>query len=561
MKKLIYLLIAVSLILALVPAVASAHTEGDPFVTDLMAGQHIDVGDVLVWNDGTLLYIKYVITDPEWCITETHLQVATNASLIPQKNGNPIPGKFEENDEHDCVTEALYTYDLLEKGWAVDQGLSIAAHAVVQSFVGYENPNLDNFAAGLPAQVTMSVQYPYSGGPSYFPVTTVTGGTSLDGTYEGWCVDTDHVIYQNTDYTANVYSSYESLPDGLVEYPENLDLVNWIINQGYVGQPSACDGNYTFGDVQRAIWALIEDGQSTSGLYGWSQCRVDEILAAAGASGEGFTPGCDDYVAVILQPVDGQQVISIAQVTFASVGVPCLPLFQYETAWGFGPGFPGKNWATYIEYTVQGDIPVEWPEGGTLSVAYEDLPIGGGNDWDYNDFVVDIDTLATFFGTSTDRDLIQMDFTIRPEAKMAGYTHVMHLDADTFQCNGTYEIYRDGSLVGSGNYNDGTGIDVVLVPNTASYPDEVLLTISFTGDCNFSFPTWDPNLYHGENLFYDPYLHVNNTGEDIHAGDVRMLTVPVDWQWPTPDGNAIWNVYPKVTAGSPPTFQPYWWTP
>jgi hypothetical protein len=154
-----------------------------------------------------------------------------------------------------------------------------------------------------------------------------------------------------------------------------------------------------------------------------------------------------------------------------------------------------------------------------------------------------------------------MDFTIRPEAKMAGYTHVMHLDADTFQCNGTYEIYRDGSLVESGNYNDGTGIDVVLVPNTASYPDEVLLTISFTGNCNFSFPTWDQNLYHGENLFYDPYLHVNNTGEDIHVGDVRMLTVPVDWQWPTPDGNAIWNVYPKVTAGSPPTFQPYWWTP
>jgi hypothetical protein len=552
-------LVALSLLLVLLPATAAGHTEDNPFVAELLAGQTTDVGEIQVWNDGATLYVKYVIDDPDWCITETHLQVATSLDGIPQKKGNPIPGHFEGNDEHNCVTEYLYTYNL---NWGVDTGLYIAAHAVIQSFVGYQDPNLDNFAAALPDQVTMSVQYPTGGGPAYFPVTTVTGDP-LTGTYEGWCIDTDNVIYQNTNYTANVFSSYEELPGGLVEYPENLDLVNWIINQGFVGQASICGGTYTYGDVQRAIWALIEDNQSTSGLGAWSQCRVDEILAAAYASGEGFMPGCDDYVAVILQPVDGQQVISIAQVTFASVGVPCSPLFEYETAWGAGFDFPGKNWATYLMYVVQGEMPEIWPEGGTLSVAYEDLPINQGNDWDYNDFVVDIDTTATFWGTSTDRDLIQMDFTVRPEAKLAGYTHVMHLDADTFACDGTYELYRDGTLVESGPYNDGTGIDVVLVPNTGSYPNDVLLSIAFVGDCPFSFPVWDQNLYHGENLFYDPYLHVNNTGEDIHTGDVRMLTVPVDWQWPTPDGNRICNVYPKVSncIPGPPTFVPSWWTP
>jgi hypothetical protein len=33
-----------------------------------------------------------------------------------------------------------------------------------------------------------------------------------------------------------------------------------------------------------------------------------------------------------------------------------------------------------------------------------------------------------------------------------------------------------------------------------------------------------------------------------------MPTVPVDWQWLTPEGNRICNVYPKVTncyPGSP----------
>jgi hypothetical protein len=30
-----------------------------------------------------------------------------------------------------------------------------------------------------------------------------------------------------------------------------------------------------------------------------------------------------------------------------------------QTGWGFGPGFPGANWATYIEYTVRSCVIVE----------------------------------------------------------------------------------------------------------------------------------------------------------------------------------------------------------
>ena len=210
---------------------------------------------------------------------------------------------------------------------------------------------------------------------------------------------------------------------------------------------------------------------------------------------------------------------------------------------------------------IQGETQEEWPESGTVSIAYEDLPIDQGNDWDYNDFVVDIDIQAIFFGTSMDRDLTQITFTVRPEAKIAGYTHVMHFAANTFASNGTYELYRDGSLEDWGDYNDGVGVDVILVPNTGAYPSEVILTINFDGPCDFSFELWDHSTYHGETLFFDPYLYVNNNGQEIHVGDVRMLTVPTDWVWPTPDGNAIWNVYPKVTAGSPPTFVPYWWKP
>ena len=154
MKKLIQILTVLSLMLALVPVAAFAHTADAPIVTDLTAG-----------------------------------------------GGNIKSAKD-----------------------------FIAAHGVVQT------GGADGLEAMLPDQVTISTVYPglEFSAPSYFDI-TVSGGTTLDGTYDGYCVDTDGGAVSGT---ANVYSSYEPLPQTRIEYPENLDLVNWIINQGFEGQPS-----------------------------------------------------------------------------------------------------------------------------------------------------------------------------------------------------------------------------------------------------------------------------------------------------------------------------------
>ena len=353
----------------------------DPDVYPLYAGQSILVGEVQVWNDEALtnLYVKFVITDPDWCLEETHVAVATSEELIPQKNGNPIPGQFPYKEEHNCVGE--YEYEIpLPAGTLCEDLLVIATHAVVRLVepCDYE-ADLPGFEDALPDQVTMKVQYPYGGGPAYFPVTTVTGGTILDGTYLGWCVDIGNTIGNNTNYTVDVYSSYESLPTGIVDKPENLDQVNWIVNQGFVGQASVCGGNYTYGDVQRAIWTVVDDNLSTSGLGSWAQCRVDEILAAAVADGEGFVPECGDVVAVIFAPVGANQVI-IAQVIVGEVEVPCIPIYCDETAWGGTEPFPGSNWATYFYYEVTCEAPPP-PEGCETETAWGGNSAGEGSAW------------------------------------------------------------------------------------------------------------------------------------------------------------------------------------
>lgn len=105
------------------PAVAQC-----PFQTDLIAGQHTDAGDVLVWIEDCTLVVKYVASGC-WRITETHLHVAADLAGIPQtKKGNPIPGQFDYQGSHPSVTEVTYQIPL---GSLCGGSVCIAAHAVV----------------------------------------------------------------------------------------------------------------------------------------------------------------------------------------------------------------------------------------------------------------------------------------------------------------------------------------------------------------------------------------------------------------------------------------------
>ena len=134
----------------------------------------------------------------------------------------------------------------------------------------------------------------------------------------------------------------EELREDILNNPENLDLVNYILNQDFVGMSSTCNGLYTWGDIQQAIWVLVEEKMlSNSHTGAWSQCRVNEIIANAIANGEGFVPSCGDVIAIILEP----QSLNQGQVSIIELPILC---HDCETAWGDGTEFNSKNWATYI---------------------------------------------------------------------------------------------------------------------------------------------------------------------------------------------------------------------
>src|SRR5215216_169551 len=128
MKRIFYLTITLLAIMALMPLPGLAATQSDPFIVDLIAGQHTDVGDIKVWDDGTYLYVEYETVDP-WCLKETHLAIGSSLEDIPQANGNPIPGQFPYKTDHNCASSFTYRIPLT---WDTCQ-LYIAAHAAINT--------------------------------------------------------------------------------------------------------------------------------------------------------------------------------------------------------------------------------------------------------------------------------------------------------------------------------------------------------------------------------------------------------------------------------------------
>jgi hypothetical protein len=66
-----------------------------PSTLDLTAGQHIDIGSVVISNDADNLYVTFEATDG-WLLGATHVHVGSNLDDVPMTtDGKAIPGQFD----------------------------------------------------------------------------------------------------------------------------------------------------------------------------------------------------------------------------------------------------------------------------------------------------------------------------------------------------------------------------------------------------------------------------------------------------------------------------------
>lgn len=415
MRRVLNIGVILAFLLALVPAAGLAHTEDVPFDTPLIAdggsaATAIEVGVVKVWNDADYLYVKYEISDLDWCITKTHLHAATSLSDIPQtKNGNPIPGQFEYFESHDCETEVTYTIPLGE--WNPGDSLAIAAHAVVS-----------NAPVCSASSIVYGTERAIGSGGDIYEIDLVAGtasfvfGTGLNPANQnspnGNAFDpvNDRLYYSSNDtedvpsalyfydfdgnqFTAGVADGFAAgagFYSGEYYYVENRtdDLRAVSFNpDGTIQSDDLVLGDFTgkdeifrFGDIViRSDGILfgsaqVRDGSTDailrneffkivlpSGPYtqiatfptssGTRQLAFGSDATLYGhnaGTGEFFTIDPDTGLETSIGLVTGS---NTDQFTDLASGTFCIP--ETETAWGTGSDFPGKNWATYFEYVVQ----------------------------------------------------------------------------------------------------------------------------------------------------------------------------------------------------------------
>ncbi len=216
---------------------------------------------------------------------------------------------------------------------------------------------------------------------AYFDLTI--NDTDLAGEYAAWCVDVDLTLGADECYDYNVYSSYADLPAGAFENPENFDLINWIVNQDFISL------GYTFGDIQWAIWELLDDQNCIACSFlgdDWSPEKGQEIVDAALANGEGYEPGAGEVITIVLLPTGRTQSIIV------TIPVECEPEPSCETAFArgtdgntcfIGEGFNRWGWSigpltdgteeSYDIYAGAGQCDIGKGElVGTVDVSYID---------------------------------------------------------------------------------------------------------------------------------------------------------------------------------------------
>ncbi|MBI3141788.1 MAG: hypothetical protein HYZ16_03055 [Bacteroidetes bacterium] len=339
-------------------AVAEIQAQSFSYSTPLLARRAAVIGEVLVERNGDSLDVTYVVTDSNWFITKTYLHVSPTANGFPV-NGLGVPDiqNFDHKTDHNNVF--FYKYDNIDVTGMTYTYVSANANVTEQTKCTIDTADIN---AVVPTG-TVFMLLSQTIDPVYFNmlIYDYSGNLLFYDYFFGNCVDLTNPIYEGVYYFPKLLSSYSgdtAALNCLVDRPENLDLINYIINQPFDTIYGAKGP-----EIQAAIWTIIDNDVPINGAFGlyWDQSIVDKVVADAKAKGEYYIPPCDGYFAVL---VDQGCLDAIANNTTPNISVQqsimWLPVskvpaaYDYSygecaNAWGVGKKFTNAGWGQFFE--------------------------------------------------------------------------------------------------------------------------------------------------------------------------------------------------------------------
>jgi uncharacterized repeat protein (TIGR01451 family) len=343
-----------------------------------------------------------------------------------------------------------------------------------------------------------------------------------------------------------------------------------------------------------AVGALLSDEMGAGLVANLVNCspaagnRCGQAPNLAALSGSGISlPDLDagqfyEFLLTVRLTVDSGTVTNTA-----SVAVPGLVDSRPEdnTAADTNEVVTG-NYRAYLPVIshLVGVAPTEWK----VNLAYEDLSIESGkNDFDYNDWVVEVESTVTYTSPGSN-EITALELSFLPKAYGGNYEYKFEVlfPAGTFSSDGTatlttYDANHQKIGLRTFSFVRNKGQDFRVFPlstrvfprhpaNTVESEDRlaaqevVELRLEFDHPIQFNFPLVDHIQLHGQGLFFEPILTVQDYAQRILVGDVRLLVIPAaSWSWPE-EKVRIDRAYPQVVfiSGNPPSlaFPDNWWT-
>ena len=251
---------------------------GADCVFDLIAGQHTDVGEVQLDWQSEHLQVTYIVTEPGWYMTEIHFGwfSAPQENVVPGQLPYKLDGLMSE-----IVSFKIPLSSLCGKCDGPEKCTCpcyFAAHAVVEREVPCEKIDIRKTVYSDTAFPDFAQFRGFLGGSRALYRLEIRADHPLNGNgFNGWCLDRQAEIRSGYLYNAAVITDWADL-EGIVEYPERMDLAEWIVLKNYVGRESRCGEIVNRHHVQNAIWHLIDGSPPNSTDLG---CVARAIVADA----------------------------------------------------------------------------------------------------------------------------------------------------------------------------------------------------------------------------------------------------------------------------------------
>jgi hypothetical protein len=460
MKRRISIGLAAAMTAAVLVALATpaSAAPAGAMKVDLLASQSIDVGDVYIWNDATTLHVEYVL-DAGWCMTESHLAVATKSSGIPQVKGNPIPGMFAYGEPYDPCASGD-TFDIPLPVGA--KSLVIAADAKVWDKSSLMTVEL----VSAPGAAVYGPQFLY-----YPPGDPAWGTTSIDAVEPSFAAANVWPTISGAQWISTETIEMTSPP---------LDSWRWNHAELTVpGLPVSGSVVTVTSDNAERVWAngavIGSDGEVDTQFIDnqeWKTILDYPFMPKMGVNTLDFVwrnyGACTETTAYCAAPGLDQYTPS-SNPTGLIYKVSASYLAHVETAWGAGAPFSGKNWATYIPYTVRDYVE-------SISTGLYDVTANKGA-WDCVTGVTDL-SVRTASGI-TWQNLVNGDVRVLIDLKGA-------------KASSTFDVWVEQN---PGTCPPGTNTPSNMGGITTNASGDGRATITFTpmaGSVNFWLTLWTP---------------------------------------------------------------------